>query len=117
MERQLKELELLEKVALAAYEAVDKEYQEAQIKSSYAEGEVRRVAEAVPPQYPSSPTLLIFAVVSLLSGLVIGACLAFVLEYLNRSVRSVRDVEHVVGVKVLATIPRISADSSRLAAA
>jgi len=108
IERELKQLELDVKVALTAYEAVDKELKEADIKLSYAMPEVRLVSQADAPQLPTSPVRLKIAGVSLLSGLVMGVGLAFFLEYINRRVRGIRDVEEFVGVKVLATIPRIS---------
>ena len=108
LERELKQLELAEKVALSAYEAVERQFQEAEIKNSAATREVQLAAEAVTPQLPSGPSRIIFALVALFSALVIGIALAFLVEYLNRSVRSVRDVEDLVGIKVLATIPRVS---------
>jgi uncharacterized protein involved in exopolysaccharide biosynthesis len=111
MEREIKELELAEKVALGAYEAIDREFQEAEIKSSYAAREVQLVAEAVPSQLPSRPTPLIFGLASLLTALVLGAALAFLLEYWNRTIGTIRDVEDFVGVKVLATVPRVSNSS------
>ncbi len=113
MERELKQLELVEQSALTAYNAVNIKYHEAGINNTYAAREVQPIAEAVPPKVPIGPNQPIFALVSLLSGLVIGVSLSFLLEYLNRSIRSIRDVEDLVGVKVLATIPRISETSER----
>jgi capsular polysaccharide biosynthesis protein len=40
------------------------------------------------------------------TGLAIG--LALLLEYLNREIRNVREIEESVSIKVLATVPRIS---------
>ena len=107
LERQLNRLKLTEKVALNALDTVEKEYQEKQIKDAYAARDVQLVADAVPPQLPSGPRRLIFALVALLSATVIGVGLAFLMEYLNRKIRSVSDVEEVVGIRVLATIPRV----------
>ncbi len=107
MERQLNKLQLAEKVALAALDTVEKVYQERQIKDAYAARDVQLVADAVPPQLPSGPNRLIFAVVALLSATVLGVGLAFLLEFLNRRIRSISDVEDFVGIKVLATIPRV----------
>src|SRR5207244_13396563 len=96
------------KVALTAYEIVDKEFKEADIKYSYAMPEVRLVSQAVAPRLPSSPIPVKIALIALLGGLVVAVGLAFFLEYLNRGVRGIDDIEDFVGVKVLATIPRIS---------
>jgi capsular polysaccharide biosynthesis protein len=66
------------------------------------------VSQAIPPQLPSTPKREIIVLAALLGGLVIGVALAFLLEYRNRGVRGVEDVEDFIGVKVLATIPRVS---------
>lgn len=108
MERELKILELTEKGALIAYDAVNSKYNEAEINNFNAAREVQPVADAVPRDVPSSPNQPIFALVSLLAGMVVAAGVAFLLEFMNRRVRSIRDVEEFVGIKVLATIPRVS---------
>jgi tyrosine-protein kinase Etk/Wzc len=108
IERELKRLELDVKVALNAYEVVDKEFQEAEIKKSYPMPEVRLISLADPPELPTSPNRIQIVAVALLGGLVVGVALAMLLEYLNRRVRGIRDVEDFVGLKVLATIPRVS---------
>ena len=107
IERQLKQLDMDAGVAMTAYKVIDKEYQEAEIKHSYPMPEIRLVSPAVPPRLPSGPARLIIALASLLAGLVVGIGLANLLEYVNRQVRGVDDVEGLVGVKVLATVPRV----------
>jgi uncharacterized protein involved in exopolysaccharide biosynthesis len=108
LERQLKELEQEVKDALTAYEIVQKEFKTADMKYSYATPDVRLVSQAIPPRVPSSPRRAIIALIALLGGLFLGVGLAFFLEYLNRQVRGIQDIEDFVGVKVLATIPHIS---------
>jgi uncharacterized protein involved in exopolysaccharide biosynthesis len=108
IERELKQLDLDVKEALIAYEIVDKEFKEADIKYSYAMPEVHLVSQAVAPHLPSSPIRVKIALVSLVGGLIVAIGLAFFLEFLNRRVRGIHDVEERVGVKVLATIPRVS---------
>jgi uncharacterized protein involved in exopolysaccharide biosynthesis len=108
IEHDLKELELNVQVALTAYKVIDKEFTEADLKHSYPMPEIVMVSHAVPPEAPSSPARITILLVALLGGLVAGVSLAVFLEYLNRRVRSVDDVEDFVGVKVLATIPRVS---------
>ncbi len=115
IEREVKQLDVAEKVASTAYESVEKAVKEAEIKNSYAAREVLLVSEAVPPHLPAGPARLIIALAALLGGIVVGVGLAFSLEYMNRRIRGVREVEDIVGVKVLATIPRIPTSSSGLA--
>src|SRR4029077_19806560 len=94
-------------VALTAYEIVDKEFREADIKLSYDTPEARLVSEAARPRLPSGPARGTIALISLLGGLIAGIGLAFVREYRNRGVRGIHDIKDFVGGRVIATIPRV----------
>ena len=107
LERELKQLEQDLNDALAAYETINKEYEQASINRAYATPQVVLVSQAVVPNLPSGPARIKITLAALVGGLVVGLGLAFLLEYLNRRVRSIDDVEEYVGVKVLGTIPRV----------
>jgi tyrosine-protein kinase Etk/Wzc len=107
IEREIKQLEEGVKVGLTAYEMVDKESKASDINLSYATPEARLVSEAVLPRVPSGPARATIALISLISGLIVGVGVAFILEYLNRGVRSIHDIEDFVGIRVIATIPRV----------
>ena len=107
VERELKQLDQDVNDALGAYETINKEFRQASINYAYTTPQVALISQAVAPHLPSGPARLKIALASLVAGLVVGLGLAFLLEYLNRRVRSVHDVEDYVGVKVLATIPRV----------
>ena len=107
VEREVKELDEAVKVALTAYEMVDKEHKQADINMSEATPEARLVSAAVVPNLPSAPPRATITLACLLGGVIAGVGLAFVLEYLNRGIRSIGDIEDFVGVKVIATIPRV----------
>lgn len=115
IERQLLQREEGLKAALASYEIVDKAYQEAELNQTYAIPEVGLVSAAVVPRLPTSPRRAVITGVSFLAGLVVAVSLAFFLEYLNRGVRNIRDIEEFVGLKVLTTIPAIPRRRWRLA--
>lgn len=115
IERQLTQLEEQLKDAVAAYEVIDKAYRQAEIAEADAIPEVGLVSRAVAPEIPSSPLRVAITAVAFLGGLVVGVGLAFFLEYLNRGVRGIHDIEDFVGVKVLTTIPSISRRRWRLA--
>jgi len=108
LEHELRQLDENVKSAATAYEIIDKEFKQADINYSYRMPEVRLVSKAEPPRLPSSPRRGTIILVCLLGGLIVGVSLALFLEFLNRRVRGIDDVEDFVGVKVLATIPRIS---------
>jgi succinoglycan biosynthesis transport protein ExoP len=65
---------------------------------------VRQVAE--PSAYPARPRVGLNLALGALVGLVLGLGLAFFIEYLDTSVKTMEDVESLLGVPVLAIIPK-----------
>lgn len=62
--------------------------------------------EAKPDINPTKPNVMLLLSIGSLLGIVIGLLLAFFLEYLDTSVKSLDDVERYLGVPVLAVIPK-----------
>jgi uncharacterized protein involved in exopolysaccharide biosynthesis len=108
IERELKELEQELNHTVAAYEIIEKQFMQVDLNQSYTMPEVRLVSEAAVPKIPSSPRRVMLTAASFIGGLVVAIGLALLLEYLNRKIRGVREIEEFVGIKVLATVPRIS---------
>src|ERR1043166_3919770 len=65
---------------------------------------VKQVAE--PPTYAARPRVGLNLTLGALVGLVVGVGLAFFIEYLDTSVKTMDDVESLLGVPVLAIIPK-----------
>jgi uncharacterized protein involved in exopolysaccharide biosynthesis len=93
-------------VADTAYQTVAKELRDAEIKSDPMP-EARLISLAFVSELPTKPRRITIVGVALLSGLLAGVTLAFFLEYLDRTVRGLKDIEDFVGLKVIATIPRV----------
>lgn len=64
--------------------------------------------KAEPAMVASRPNVPVYMLIACLGGLVWGVGLAFFLEYLDTSVKTLADVEKFIGVSVLAVVPRIS---------
>ncbi|MDD2239133.1 MAG: polysaccharide biosynthesis tyrosine autokinase [Kiritimatiellae bacterium] len=66
------------------------------------------IEEAEPPQRPSSPLVVLNIFLSVVLGLLAGVGLAFFVEYLDVSIKTVDEVEKYLGLPVLAVIPQQS---------
>ena len=58
------------------------------------------------PGVPSSPKVPLNMAIGVLLGIVVGVGLAFFIEYLDTSVKTMDDVETMLGVPVLAIVPK-----------
>ena len=58
------------------------------------------------PTVPSSPKITLNMAIGVLLGLIVGVGLAFFIEYLDTSVKTMDDVETMLGVPVLAIVPK-----------
>jgi succinoglycan biosynthesis transport protein ExoP len=67
---------------------------------------VEIVDEAEPPPRPSSPNFMLNILLSLFLGLGAGVGLAYFIEYLDTSVKTVEDIERFLGLPVIGIIPQ-----------
>ena len=93
------------------YEILLKKNQEAQQAENLEkrqQGEQFRVIDpAIVPEKPFSPDIPKSLLIGLFAGLASGLALAFMREQMDRSFNDADDVEISLGIKVLATIPKI----------
>ena len=69
------------------------------------ESPVQIVAKALPPEAPSKPNKTLDMGVSVMAGLFVGVVVAFLIEYLDTSVKTMADAESLLGLPVLTVIP------------
>jgi len=101
---EIAKLDRTEKSKEKLYLLVQDSYQQAQIAEQSQFGYVQIVDPAVPPQKPVSPKIPLNLTLGLLLGLAFGIGLVFVLDYLDRSIKSPEDLEKK-GLNVLGSIP------------
>ena len=66
---------------------------------------VRIISRAQPPSVPTRPNKSMMYGVSAAAGLFVGLCVAFLIEYLDTSVKTMADAETLLGLPVLTVIP------------
>jgi len=101
--RLMRSAELNEKIYLMRSE----KYEESRIAEAGKTANVRIIDPAVPPQKPIRPNRQLNIVLAIFFGLGLGVTVAFVLEFMDGSVRTVEDLEKL-RVTMLGTIPTIN---------
>jgi capsular exopolysaccharide synthesis family protein len=69
------------------------------------ESPVKIIESADVPDFPSSPNVNLNIALSAGAGLFCGVIVAFLIEYLDTSVKTMADAEHLLGLPVLTIIP------------
>ena len=71
------------------------------------------VDPATPPAQPASPRVLLNTLIAIVVGLLIALGIAFVMEYLDDTVKSSEDVEEAIGLPTLGTILKMKSGRGR----
>jgi capsular exopolysaccharide synthesis family protein len=87
------------------YESLLQHLKDATVSAGLRANNIHLVDSALVPTGPVLPNVRRSTEMGLLLGLMLGAALAFVLEGLDTSVKSVEDVERLIPAPALATIP------------
>jgi succinoglycan biosynthesis transport protein ExoP len=74
-----------------------------------AENKYRILEPASIPLRPAAPNRTKITVMGLALGILLGCCAVVIAELLDHSIRSVEDVEALLGMEVVGTIPKIEA--------
>ncbi|WP_281648198.1 polysaccharide biosynthesis tyrosine autokinase [Parendozoicomonas sp. Alg238-R29] len=104
---QLRALEREVKTNKDLYDAFFKRIQETSATSDLQTANARIVDKAFTPKSPVKPKKSLIVVLSALLGLMISSGMAFLLEMMNNTVRSARDVEDRLNLPVLGLMPNI----------
>jgi tyrosine-protein kinase Etk/Wzc len=97
------------------YTLLQTRLKEAEIAEAAEDAGVSIVDPAIPARRPIQPRTGLSLIMAVLGGLLLGICCALVLEYLDRSVHTRRDVRDSSGLPVIGLIPRILGKASPVA--
>ncbi|HDZ12892.1 MAG TPA: polysaccharide biosynthesis tyrosine autokinase [Bacteroidetes bacterium] len=103
---QLARLERAKKLNENIYLMMKQKYEESRITKAGQIGKIRIIDQALPPQFPVSPKKKMNLLLAVLIGLGMGVGIAFFLEYIDNSIKTIEDVEQL-RLPLLAAIPEI----------
>lgn len=106
-EVQLRELEREAGAKRAVYEAFLARLNEIREQRDLVEPSAKVISAAAVPDRPSFPNLKVMTIVGFTGSLMLGTLLAALREYLDRGLRTGRQVEQVLGVPSLGLVPKI----------
>ncbi|PZU94485.1 MAG: lipopolysaccharide biosynthesis protein [Pseudanabaena sp.] len=98
----------------ATYTQLLQKLQEIRIAENQAIGNARIISEADIPDQPSAPWKLVYAIVGALTGVLLGAITAFVLENRDKSIWTIEETRRIFNCKLLCIIPHLDLPSSEL---
>jgi len=79
--------------------------QQLEVDKQLTQSSVQIRDRASPPDHPSKPNIPLYTIGSVLGGLFFGIVVAFLIEYLDTSIKAMADAEQLLGIPVLTVIP------------
>ncbi len=84
---------------------IRQQYEKARFDNILTQTPVKIWQRAQPGIYPEKPNVILYMIVAAMLGILAGIALAFFIEYLDTSVKTVDDIERHLALPVLAVIP------------
>ncbi len=106
---QLARLERDRSVLSQTYSLLRQKLEEAKISQASQLGKVRTIDPAIPPEFRSKPNTKMNLLLGLILGFGLGIGGAFLLEYIDNTVKTVEEIERK-GLTILGIIPSIGAE-------
>ena len=107
-EVQLRELEREVAANRSLYQTLLVRLKETEQQQEIVQADARLISPAQPPEAPSSPSPKLFAMVGFTASMVLGSMLALLLEQLDNTLCSGRQVEELFGLPSLGLVPRVA---------
>ncbi|CUH94478.1 hypothetical protein P22_0544 [Propionispora sp. 2/2-37] len=100
-------------VAQEIYIMLAKRHEEARISEVMEPTDVQIVDAAIMPEKPVKPRKMLNTLVGAVLGLFLGTGLAFVLEHMNKTIRTAEDVQQYLDLPILGSIPDFAEKQER----
>ncbi len=97
------------------YTLLKRKYEEAKIQRDAQSGGLIQIEKAEVPEFPVNSRRLYTLLIGLLVGLTIGTGIAFLLEYLDQSIKGIADLEANLKLPLLGGIPGLDSEQTDLA--
>mgnify|MGYP002777021691 FL=1 len=111
LEQQQRALERRLQVAQLTYQQVLKQLQEVEVVEKQKVGNARVVSNAVAPERPISPNILLNLLLGGVLGIILGVGMALLLEAMDKSLKRVDQAQRLFGYPLLGKIPQIAVPS------
>jgi polysaccharide biosynthesis transport protein len=96
------------------YDSLLQRLKDATVTAGLRATNIHVIDSAFVPSSPVRPQRLLNIAIALVVGLILGVTLAFIEEGLDNSIKSVEDVERLIGAPALAIVPAAGSDGGRL---
>lgn len=106
-EIRLNELEREAQATRQLYESFLQRFKETREQQEIIEPDSRIISHAAPPSRPSSPGVPLFAALGLTVSTLLGTMLAFLIERLDKGLRSEVDIHSALGLPRIGLVPRL----------
>jgi len=100
-------------VAQRALEGVTVRMQNAALESQAPQASVAPLEYATPPSYPSSPRVISNLAIGAVLGIVLAIALAFLIELFDRRLRTATDIEALLLLHSMGSVPRFKSKASK----
>jgi capsular exopolysaccharide synthesis family protein len=97
----------------ALYDSVQKRIKETTVTKELKPSKVRVIQEASVPEKPVRPKPIKVALLALVGGLISGVGLVYVLNAMDRSMKTVDEAESYLNLPVLATVPKLAGHTNQ----
>jgi polysaccharide biosynthesis transport protein len=112
LEQEQRELERKLQVAQSTYQQLLKQLQEVQVIENQNIGNAKVVSDARIPDTPVSPKVALNLALGGFLGVLLGAGTAFILEAIDKSLKSVEEAKRLLDYPLLGTIPLLDKKSN-----